>query len=179
MARLEPEQADLTVGAGTKPDRETDQNRISSSRRCNWLVTGALKPNVKRRPQDTALLESNRSGVLRQRSSCLRSACGRGTCTRFKSYSHQVPWPYAENSGGLEAEPPRTPPESRWTCGTAPCWKTTHGSVQRPFQACLICNSPCAAPAGSTTTKPSILRVGTTRSPPPPGRRSPSYTIQT
>ena len=70
-------------------------------------------------------------------------------------------------------------PDPAGRCGTAPCGKTTDGSVQRPFQACLIYTSPCAAPAGSITTKPSILRVETTRSPPPPGSRSPSYTTQT
>lgn len=70
----------LNVGVGTKPDRdglkpdrETEKNRISISWSCNWLVTGALQAIIGSSPQDTALLESNRSGVLRQRGFCLRA----------------------------------------------------------------------------------------------------------
>lgn len=66
------------------------------------------------------------------------------------------------------------PTRSRWTYGTRPGWTTTGASVQRPVQACLICTSPWAARVGSTTIKPSRSRVGMTKSPPPPGSRSPS-----
>ena len=76
-------QLDFTVGAGTKPDRdgskpdrETEQNRISVLWQCNWLVISAFQAIIGSRPQDTALLESNRSGGLRQRGFCLRAVRG-------------------------------------------------------------------------------------------------------
>ena len=70
-----------------------------------------LEATLTRRPQDTALLESNRSGGLRQWGFCLRGACWSNFSTRPEFLSNQAPWPHAKNSGGLEAEPPWTPPE--------------------------------------------------------------------
>jgi len=59
--------------------------------------TGSWGEMLRRRLQDTALLESNRSGIRRQRG--LRAP---------RIGEPQAHWLHAENSGGLGTAPPRT-----------------------------------------------------------------------
>ena len=89
---------------------ETVQNWNSEGRRRNHLAINDYGLIIWCRPQDTALLESNRSGGWHQRGLSLwaaRESPNAAYPVRPDSDQEQALWFHAPNSGGLGAEPPR------------------------------------------------------------------------